>query len=357
MTQKKPEQPAPFFRLVSEAIGPALRILSRPQALAQAPRLFTEGLAPVRRLMIQAHNKREMLRLASEGVQLQFVSSFARSGNTWVRYLLADVLLQNRGEQTTTELSVPPEEIIPDYYCDYIARRDQSVRMPGVLIKTHDVFETVWQGMGAAPLTEAPSAGPPPNCKILYIFRRPEDVLVSFYHLHLRQKYVRSTVFGIDAFCRSAMDGWMQNVASYLRAADLGAPIYFASYETLLHEPAATLTGILAWLGIEHNAERVKRAVDHMEFSNLRKVEERRPPHQTKEFFFRRGRKGSGLMELQPQTLAEIRDHTSSLVKQADKRMARQKSGRHDTAEFKQRPAPGNGHPRQSGSSAHLQLL
>ena len=161
----------------SQAIGPAFRLLARPATLAQLPRLLVEGYAPARRMFVQAHNGREITRLLSDGHPITFVSSFARSGNTWVRYLLSDVFLQNHGLETATELAVHPDEIIPDFYCEAIAKRNRAVPTPGLLVKTHDIFGQLQKQFG-----EGVAQEPGGNCRHLYIYRTPEDSLVSFYH-------------------------------------------------------------------------------------------------------------------------------------------------------------------------------
>jgi hypothetical protein len=272
-------------------------------------------------MFVQAHNGREITRLLTDGHQVTFVSSFARSGNTWVRYLLSDVFLQNHGVETATELAVHPDEIIPDFYCEMIARRNRAVTTPGLLVKTHDVFENLRQKFGSA---VSQTAGG--NCRHLYIFRTPEDSLVSFYHLQLREKYVKGRAgLDIDGFCLDAIDEWINHVSSYLSAWENGATIFFTSYDQLLENPEAVLIEMLGWLGVKHASGAATRAVENMRFGNLQALEARdssaRPP------VFRRGRTGSGSTELKAATLTEIRRRTNDLLTKAGECVARQKAG------------------------------
>jgi hypothetical protein len=163
------------------------------------------------------------------------------------------------------------------------------------------------------------------NCRIVYLFRLPEDSLVSFFHLQRKMKYIKKSRFGIDEFCRAHLPHWVENLSSYLRASEEGAPIYFATYEGMLADPGATLSGILRWLEIPHDAQIVERAVDHMQFERLRAREERTEPGRS-EYSLRRGGSGAGLDELQPQTRCEIRDASTPLLKQAQKHLNRQAS-------------------------------
>ncbi|HWD18408.1 MAG TPA: sulfotransferase domain-containing protein, partial [Verrucomicrobiae bacterium] len=244
-----PNPSASWTRLAAQAVKPALQLLAQPQNLAQLPRLFTEGLGPVRRLFIQAHNQREITRLILGGEQVNFVSSFARSGNTWTRNLLADALLQAQGIETNTDLPVPFQQVVPDFYCDMIARRKASLPIPGILVKTHDVFEQLRARVcgQASPMAELRDAAFR-NCKLVYLFRRPEDVLVSYYHLQRKVKYIKRAQFSIDEFCRSHLPHWMDNLSGYVRAHEAGYQVFFVSYEAMLREPAVTLSDILRWL-------------------------------------------------------------------------------------------------------------
>jgi hypothetical protein len=270
-------------------------------------------------MFVQAHNGREIARLLAQGQTLTFVSSFARSGNTWVRYLLSDVFLQNHGIETATELAVHPDEIIPDFYCEMIARRNTAVATPGLLVKTHDLFGHLRKQFG-----DVVASGVGGKCRYLYIFRTPEDALVSLYHLRLREKYVKSRAGqDIDAFCLENAKQWAAHVSSYLEAHGSGATIFFATYDQLLKDPEAVLTEMLSWLGVRHTSNAVARAVRNMQFGNLKALEARdsadKPP------VFRRGRNGSGSQELKAATVSEIRRATDHLMTLASECVGRQR--------------------------------
>jgi hypothetical protein len=272
-------------------------------------------------MFVQAHNAREIGRLLNDGQQVTFVSSFARSGNTWVRYLLSDILLQNHGVETATELAVHPDEMIPDFYCEMIAKRNREIPTPGLLVKTHDVFGTLLQKFGnhVAP-------APDGSCRHLYIYRTPEDSLVSFYHLQLREKYVKGrNGLDIDGFCLDATDEWIAHVSSYLSASESGASIFFASYDQLLKTPETVLIDMLQWLGVRHTSAAVTRAVENMRFGKLQALEAR--DLQDKTPVFRMGRNGSGSSELKGATVTEIRRRTDDLLAKAGECVARQKAG------------------------------
>jgi hypothetical protein len=305
------------LRLCKEGFGPALRLLFHPQTILQYPRLLSEGIGPVRRMLIQAHNTREIKKLIGEGYPVTFINSWARSGSTLLRYLLSDIFLQQQGHETSTKLAVLPDEIIADTYCNLIATRNKEVPTPGLLVKTHDLFDglrRVYCGEDSA--VESSFR----NCRHLYLCRSAEDALVSLYHLHMKRSYflpgrwyVKSSSRGdIDTFCREALPQWTNHVSSYLQAAESGVPIFFVSYEHLSSEPAEILGQVLRWLGVPFTPTMVKRAASNMDFQKVKAVDPRSLGNQPP--VLRYGRKGGGLIELQPSTIDYIRARTESLT-------------------------------------------
>jgi hypothetical protein len=282
------------------------------------PCLWTEGLAPVRRVtrlkFIEAHNMREIKSLLAEGVPITFITSFPRSGNTWMRYLLSDVFLQHHGIDTDTKLAVHPDEIIADFYRSRVAHRNTAVRTPGVLLKSHDSFEQLQERFWGKRCQTALSFQ---RCRHLYLYRSPEDAMVSFYHYCLRENLAGNWKKGgerpdINAFCRDTLPGWSEHLSGYLTAAEQGAPIYFASYEQLLADPIRVLGETLQWMGFPHNASMLERAAINMQFQKLKATDARDIGNQ--------GRSGAGSIELEASTIDLIRTSTARLVERANRR-------------------------------------
>jgi hypothetical protein len=320
----------PILGFPRGGLGPALRVIFRPGNFRHLPRLLREGPKPLFNLAIQAHNTAEITRLLRAGWQFSFISSFPRSGNTWIRYLLADVFLQSRGVQTATELPVHPDKIVPDFYCNWIARRDVTIPSPAVFVKTHETFQQLQQRFGTV-RTRAGTAGGDPvpafrGCKHLYLYRSPEDALVSLFHLYEHDRGSKAkTAAGIDAFCREYLPLWRNNLDSYLRAADEGFPVLFVPYELLLQYPVEILGNLLRWLGARHDGTTVERAVSNMQFNKLQAMETRSRFNE-EPFFFRRGCKGSGRSELQESTMNLILEKTARLMEQANARVMAQQA-------------------------------
>ncbi len=291
--------------------------LLKPETMRWIPRVLTEGLGPVRRViglkLVEAHNMREVKNLLAEGEPITFITSYPRSGNTWMRYLLSDVFLQNHGIDTNTKLSVHPDEIIADFYCSRVAMRNRAVPTPGVLLKSHDSFdelkERFWGNRRTSDLSFQ-------RCRHLYLHRLPEDALVSLYHYNMREEVAgkranRDGRLSIDAFCREALPGWVDHISSYLTAAENGAPIYFVSYEQLSADPNRVLGQVLQWLGVPHTGSTLERAALNMQFEKLKATDARD--------IGKKGRSGAGSAELAASTIDLIRSTTAHVVERANR--------------------------------------
>ncbi len=304
-------------RLYQECFRLGLRLVN-PKTMRWIPRLLAEGVGPLRRVtrlkFIEAHNMREIKNLLGQGVPITFITSFPRSGNTWMRYLLSDVFLQNHGIDTNTKLAVHPDEIIADFYCSRVALRNTAVRTPGVLLKSHDSFEQLRKRFwGNRHRTEQSFQ----RCRHLYLYRSPEDALVSLYHYDMRENVAGTHASGrdqpeIDLYCREALPGWVGHLSGYLAAAESGVPIYFASYEQLLADPNKVLGEVLQWLGVPHSGSILERAALNMQFQKLKATDARDMGNN--------GRSGAGSIELKASTIELIRKSTSHLVERANRR-------------------------------------
>ena len=316
-------------RLMVDTVAATARMTCRKDTVRQWPRMFHEGIDPLVHLFLQANNTALIDQWLDRGTKVVFLSSFPRSGNTWMRYLLSDVLLQMHGLKTTTRLPIHPDNLMPEFGTNCIARRIRRcptldlMGPPAAFIKSHFPFER------HVDIFAREKDKHPRDCRILYLFRTPEDALVSFFHMCERQPWARGkTTQGLDAFCRVEAANWVKNVSSYFKAADEGYPVFFLSYEKLLENPAIVLENILRWLEIKHDDQMVPRAVSNMKFVKLQAMEMQESQFDfnsnERNLFFRRGCSGSGRTELPDSTLQEIHKLTGAIFDQANQRQASQ---------------------------------
>jgi len=324
-------------KLLGGSFGPAFRLLvSRAAMVRQWSMLLREGTDPIVRLLLEANNTALINRWLDNGTKVVFVSSYPRSGNTWMRYMLSDVLLQMHGVETSTKLPVDPDNLIALFENDCIVRRlarcpKWVFEAPMVFVKTHAALtrlEQTFSNYGSQSSARPHGAAPYRDCRALFLYRAPEDAMVSYYHLEAA--YRGKEICGIDEFCQRHLGGWVTNITSHLRAADKGFPVFFVPYDQLLAKPVIVLTNMLQWLGVEQESRIAQRAVSNMRFCNLQAMEKKENdtehPRDENALFFRRGQNGSGRQELKESTLREIQDRTASWIREANERHAQQSS-------------------------------
>jgi hypothetical protein len=162
-------------------------------------------------------------RLAALRPDDQFLVSYPRSGNRWVRHLLRDVIALGRPDLP------PPEKLgmlIPDLHVnemDHLARMDFG--MSTQIFKSHNLPDLRGR-------------------RIVYLFREPADALVSYFHFHVREKIEPELVAQWpDAFCRAMLPGWCEHVQMALdeyadEYAVTPSRVLLVSYEILLRDGA-----------------------------------------------------------------------------------------------------------------------
>jgi hypothetical protein len=183
-----------------------------------------------------------------------FLTSYPRSGNTWTRFLVGNLVYQN---EPVTFLTV--ERLVPDMYksSDRVLR---NLARPRIL-KSHECFDPRYR-------------------KVIYIVRDPRDVAVSNYHWELKLRSVRDG-FPIEDFVPRWMEpefwprigSWGDHVTSWLSTRQGKKGFLLLRYEDLKKDPQRALAQVAEFLGIEPSLERLNRAVDLSSADNMRKLE------------------------------------------------------------------------------------
>ena len=146
--------------------------------------------------------------------------SYPRSGNTWSRYLIADMIFQNLGVNTSTKLPVEFYKIIPSIYThDLQMVVDKRVSLPYRLIKSHEHKDAE-------------------NRKFIYIFRNPIDSLSSWYYFlknNPKPEEARKVLNkDIGECCLEYVDDWIEHIEeSLLRYQQDPSKICWLCYEEL----------------------------------------------------------------------------------------------------------------------------
>jgi len=183
-----------------------------------------------------------------------FLTSYPRSGNTWSRFLVGNLVYQ---QEAVTFLNV--ERLVPDMYkhSDYTLR---TLPRPRIL-KSHECFDPRYK-------------------RIIYIVRDPRDVAVSNYHWEMKQRSM-GEAYPIEKFIPRWMEpvywarlgSWGEHVTSWLSTRQGQPNFLLLRYEDLLADPKRELAKVAQLLGFEPTPERLARAAELSSADRMRKLE------------------------------------------------------------------------------------
>ena len=223
-----------------------------------------------------------------------FLASYPRSGNTWMRLLLSDAILQHQGYQTK-----PGGNIIPGVYSRDIREWDRDSRINQItfrIIKTHELYNQ-------------------DGNKVIYIFRNPADCLCSYYHYKLaRYEKFRNRNPEPNQFCLDEVYEWCKHIESYMLAkkTDFGN-VLFISYDKMQLNPALVLKKAASFLGLQVSHQTCLIAAKNQSFSKLQNLACTTERYRlginesgVYNIFFRKGKINSAREDLQPETIQLI---------------------------------------------------
>ena len=184
-----------------------------------------------------------------------FIVSYPRSGNTWTRFLIANLIYP---EVTITFANI--ERKIPDVYKN---TRRQLLQTPRPrILKSHEYFDPRYK-------------------KVIYIVRDPRDVALSYYHFARKHRKVEDGYpleRYISRFIAGEVDeygSWKENVASWLAPRQGSESFLLLRYENMLEETGRELLKVGSFLGMDRSSEQVARAVELSSADRMRDLEKK----------------------------------------------------------------------------------
>jgi hypothetical protein len=192
-----------------------------------------------------------------------FLVSFPRSGNTWTRFLVCNLI---NADNPVTFAGL--ESRIPEIY-DVPDRVLRAFPRPRI-VKSHECFDPRYK-------------------KVIYIVRDPRDVAVSYYEFQLKRKVVTEDC-GLEEFVPRFIESefepntgsWGDHVVSWLATRQGHPNFLLLRYEDMQARTVEESTKIAAFLGLDSNPKRVARAVELSSADRMRKLEKEQA-HQWKE--------------------------------------------------------------------------
>jgi estrone sulfotransferase len=184
-----------------------------------------------------------------------FVASYPRSGSTWLRFMLFEILTQKGAEFEDINRHIP----------DVGGQRDAVALLPnqGRLIKTHEPFR-------------------PDYKRAIYVFRDGRDVAFSEYAYHTAQGWID---YSFDEYLKMFVKGtasyygsWQKHIRGWIDSPlNARGDLMPVSYLELMQKSEPTLTRIAEFLNVRVPAQVIQNAIRNNSIQNMRKKEDRAP--------------------------------------------------------------------------------
>src|ERR1700736_2440513 len=174
-----------------------------------------------------------------------FIVSYPRSGNTWIRFLLANLLAPH---ETITFRNI--EDYVPDIHKSASSLSGWQGRR---FLKAHLPYYDSYP-------------------RFIYIYRDGRDALVSYYH-YVTEKKVFAGNFGDFVFSplASKFGSWREHVGVALDFAYAHADrVLLLQYEHMLEQPAECAAKAAAFAGLVRDDPLLLSAVAKSSFDQLK---------------------------------------------------------------------------------------
>ncbi|HEV2731881.1 MAG TPA: sulfotransferase domain-containing protein, partial [Terriglobales bacterium] len=184
-----------------------------------------------------------------------FIVSYPRSGNTWTRFLVANLV---HPEQPVTFANI--ERLIPDAEAQS-SRYMKSVSRPR-MIKSHQYFDPRYK-------------------KVIYVVRDPRDVALSYYDFARKYRQIDdgySLATYVSDFAAGRLSSadwgtWGENVASWIYTRNGQPGFLLLRYEDMLGDTERELAKVAGFLGIEPESKRLTAACERSSAEHMRSLE------------------------------------------------------------------------------------
>ncbi len=180
-----------------------------------------------------------------------FITSYPKSGNTWLRFLLTNIIYDKNADF----LNIQKLDI-------YRNKDSNLLKIPAPrILKSHEYFD-------------------PKYPKTIYIVRDPLDVAVSLYYFMKKLK-VLSDDCGEEEYVMRLLAGefngtfgsWADNVGSWHGASIGSKKILIIKYEELISNTELVLDKILKFLNISYTKSKLQKAIKNSSFKKISLLE------------------------------------------------------------------------------------
>lgn len=186
-----------------------------------------------------------------------FLVSYPRSGNTWTRFLIANLVYP---KANVSFLNI--EKLIPDTSSQSNRALKRTPRPR--IIKTHQYFDHRYP-------------------RTIYIVRDPRDVALSYYDFQRKYRQIQDG-YPLERYVDDFVSGrlssadwgtWGENVGSWLYTRGKRKEFLLLRYEDMLADTEAALARIGQFLGVPAEPSALRRAVELSSADRMRELEKK----------------------------------------------------------------------------------
>lgn len=183
------------------------------------------------------------------------VVSYPRSGNTWTRFLIANLL---HPDETVTFANI--EHLVPDTSA-ISSRALKRIPQPRI-IKSHEYFDHRYP-------------------RVIYVVRDPRDVVLSYYDFQRKYRHIADG-YPLERYVNDCVHGrlisadwgtWAENVASWVSTRGGSDNFLLLRFEDMLEDTKRELIRAANFLGLTPSDETLEGAISASSAERMRQLE------------------------------------------------------------------------------------
>lgn len=191
--------------------------------------------------------------------------SFPKSGNTWIRFIFANIISLSELDGRTVDYHVLSDILPADGFHDDL-RRDWPYRSLPCILKTHKAHRPIFDSF-----------------RTFFLYRNPLDTMISNYNYFSSRVAPASDASKADrellegrrfsgdpsGYLRTNLPRWCRHYLSWK-----GRSTVEVSYEAMRANPIATCTDLLATLSCDVPTDILELAVERSDISRIQRLED-----------------------------------------------------------------------------------
>mgnify|MGYP001335435338 CR=1 FL=1 len=226
-----------------------------------------------------------------------FFAAYPKSGSTWIRFVLFELLTGRQAGFKETNTLMP----------GIIGSQSKALRLlpeGGRLIATHEDYQKEYR-------------------KAIYVTRDPRDIVLAEYAFYTVLDYYHDDLdHFIDAFLLTkncsvyGYGPWQRHISTWLDSPIAGTDkLLVMRFEDLRNDPVSGFARMVKFLGVEVDLEKIIRAVANNTAQKMREKEDKEPVRASiRGRFVRQGAVRGWLSKLTPEQVHRIEKHAGEAM-------------------------------------------